>query len=260
VVVLHNVDSELTGVGAEAPRPPLRRVTSALERRLTARQERLLVRDPRALVVVVSERDRALLGDGAVVVPNGADLPTAVPERDPSGTALFVASMSYAPNREAVRWWAHDVWPHVTDGTPLTVVGHGAEHLSEDLREHAGVELIGEVDDVGPNLAKAAMVVVPLLSGGGSRLKILEAMAWKRPVVTTHKGVEGIPLVHRVSALILDDPQGIAEAIALLRSDRALADRLAGRAHELVQDFAWTSTGASFARACTQHSAAWQRG
>jgi glycosyltransferase involved in cell wall biosynthesis len=255
VVVLQNIDSELLRPGADVRALSVRRLTAALERRLAERHERLLARDPAALVVVVSERDRDLLGGDAVVVPNGADLAAVVPPRDPEGTALFVASMSYEPNREAVHWWADRVWPHITDGTRLTVVGRGAEEALNDLRGHEAVDLVGEVADVAPQLAKAAVVVVPLLSGGGSRLKILEAMAWNRPVVTTHKGAEGLPLVHMESALLADDPKEFAHLLMRLRADTDLAGRLAERANEIVRDFSWDRIGRAFTRSCREHAA-----
>ncbi|HEU0131822.1 MAG TPA: glycosyltransferase, partial [Mycobacteriales bacterium] len=236
VLSLHNVEAqrlaELPGAGRDA-------------RRLAA-AERRLVRDPRATVVCVSERDRDLLGVDAVVVPNGTDLPeraSDVPER---GTLLFVGAMDYAPNRLAVDWWADEVWPLLPEGTPpLSVAGRNADSLGR----RDGVAVLGEVADVAPVLADAALVVVPLRHGGGTRLKVLEAFAANRPVLSTPKGVEGLDVTDGVDCAVADDPAAFAAAVTALLPDLGRRRALAAAARAVAEAHAWGPLGERFARA-----------
>ena len=199
--------------------------------------ERRVVNDPRATVVVVSERDRSILG--GIVIPNGTDVPSATTGVPADGDVLFVGAMDYAPNRDAVEWWSAEVW---RDGLPpLTVAGRAAASLP-DMK---GVRNAGEVESVAPLLERAALVAVPLRHGGGTRLKVLEAFAAGRPVLSTSKGVEGLD-VHGACA-IADGAAAFGEATRALLHDlprrRALA--IAGR--KVAEQHAWGPIGERFA-------------
>jgi polysaccharide biosynthesis protein PslH len=249
VLALQNLDSaqvELKGT-------LLRSTSSRLERLLTRWVERRVARDPRALVLAVSEGDALAMGPHAVVVPNGTDLPDEVPPPSPAGTTLFLSSLTYAPNREAVAWWAGQVWPHCSGTPPLTVAGLGGAGALGELARHPGLDVIGPVEDVGTVLREACVVAVPLVSGGGTRLKVLEAWAWGRPVVTTSKGVEGLPARDGVEALIADDPRAFAHAVQRVRTDPELAAGLVASGRRAVEGFGWPRIGERFASAVLAH-------
>lgn len=206
--------------------------------------ERRLVRDPRATVVVVSERDREILGVDADVVSNGTDVPAATTDVPDVGDLVFVGAMDYAPNRLAVEWWARDVWPLLPPGTPpLTVAGRKADAL----RSYAGVSVVGEVADVAPVLERAALVVVPLHHGGGTRLKVLEAFAANRPVLSTAKGVEGLDVTGGVDCVLADEPAAFAAAVTQLLADAPRRAKLAAAGRAVAERHAWGPIAERFA-------------
>lgn len=206
-----------------------------------AAAERRAARDRRASVVCVSERDARLLGVDAVVVPNGADVPPVTTEVRADGDLLFVGAMDYPPNREAVEWWAGEVW---RDGLPpLTVAGRNAGALPP----LPGVKVVGEVESVAPLLERAALVVVPLHSGGGTRLKVLEAFAAGRPVLSTTKGVEGLDVDG--ACVIADDPASFGAAVTRLLGDLPRRRALAAAGRTVAEHHAWGPLGERFAEA-----------
>jgi glycosyltransferase involved in cell wall biosynthesis len=251
VVALQNVDSEVLG---ELGRPTraLRRLQMDYERWATARVERRLVADPRALVVAVSDRDARLLGGDVEVVPNGADLPRAVSPVPAQGPVAFLASMGYPPNEDAVRWWASAVHP-LGDLPPLTVAGLGSLGVLHDLAGDPSVELVGELDVVDPWLARARMVALPLRAGGGTRLKLIEAMAHGRPVVSTTKGAEGFPVRHGEHLLLADSPEDFAAAVRRVLTDDALAASLADAGRAFAMSYAWPALGRRFVQLLREH-------
>lgn len=221
---------------------PVERAHRLWERRALPRWEHRAVHDPLATVVVVSPEDAEALGVAASVVPNGTDLRPAR-ELPDQGTSLFVGALDYAPNRAGLEWWAREVWPHLPAGwPPLTVVGRGGRAALGELADHPSLEVIGEVDDLDPYYRAARVVVVPLLHGGGTRLKILEAMAWSIPVVSTSKGAEGLVMSPGRDLVIADSPRRLAEEVVDLHShDRARQIGTAGRA--AVTRYSWASLG-----------------
>ena len=246
VLSLQNVDSDLAASVAAAS-PPENRWNVAMLRRA----ERRSSRDPEILVVAVSEVDAAKVG-ADLVVANGTDVPRRAPGLPETGTVLVVGSLGYAPNAAAVRWWAAEVWPLLTSPVALTVVGRGAGAV-RDLAGHPAVQLIGEVDDLGGFLAAAQVAVAPLLSGSGTRLKLLEAMAWGRPVVSTAKGAEGLAVQDGREVLLADTAAEFAAAVDRLRADAALAARLAANGRRFAQDFDWVPLGERFAGVAAAH-------
>ena len=243
VLDLHNAEAARL---AELPAPAqlLRRVELGWDRRAMRRWEDRAVRRPDARVVVVSPDDAALLGVPADVVPNGTALqPSRVAPDD--GTLLFVGSLDYAPNLEAVRWWAEGVWPSLPSRRRLTVVGRGGAAALGPLAGHPGLDVVGEVADLTPHLSAASLAVVPLRHGGGSRLKVLEALAWSIPVLSTSKGVEGLGLAAGTEVVVADQPTELAAAVDDLMSDhpRRTATAAAGRA--AAERFSWPTVGAS---------------
>lgn len=205
------------------------------------------------LLLATSRRDRDVfereLGLRHVaVVPNGIDLTEFVPPDDgpQPDTILFSGLMSYYPNQQAIRWFLDEVFPAVLrrrPGARLVVAGAAPPRwLSALAGPH--VEVTGFVPDIRPHVARAAVVVAPLRIGGGTRVKILEALAMGRPVVSTTIGAEGLDLVHGSSVLFAEEPGAFAEAILAVLADAELARQLGARGRQHVVDhFDWDRIG-----------------
>jgi glycosyltransferase involved in cell wall biosynthesis len=178
-------------------------------------------------VLAVSEADAAALqalvpGLQATVVPNGIDAQAYSNFQPPtSNTLVFTGTMDFRPNVDAVLWFARHVLPRVRADVPdvrLFVVGQRPHRRLDVLRRDRAVVLTGWVEDVRPYIAQAAVCVAPLRIGGGTRLKLLEAMAMGRPVVATRLGAEGYPLTDGRELLLADTPADFAaRVVALLR-------------------------------------------
>ena len=200
-----------------------------------------------AACTVVSAPERALLqaalGDEfatdeakIAVVPNGVDAASyaeyfAMPQMD---TLIFTGSFTYAPNYEAMCWFITKVLPLIHAVRPnvrLIVTGRHGHH---PLPAANNVWLTGFVEDVRPLVAESWLSVAPLHTGGGTRLKILEAMALRTPVVATTKGAEGLDIEPGKHLLIADTPGDFAQAVLNLLQSESLRQDLAQSAHELV--------------------------
>lgn len=244
LAALHNVDSDLVRAA------PVRGRTASfrsIELRRYRRLERTLARDSQALVVVASEIDTAAF-PGSVVVTNGTVIPPIPPPLGRPGDWLFVGALDYPPNREGLAWFATSVWPHLRPGArPLLVVGRGGARALGRLAEHPALRVVGEVADVAPYLAAAGGVIVPLLRGSGSRLKVLEGLSFARPLVSTTVGACGLPVRCGVEAMIADTPESFASAMQALQVDLGLAGKLAGKGRALAEQFEWSPIREKFA-------------
>ena len=219
----------------------LRRVLgAALDRKDVGRWtsvQKLATREVDA-VVVCSERDRDLLGGANVeVVPNAYDAPADAVERPRPAEPVFtmVGLLTYPPNADAARFFAHQIWPRVRDAVPqarFQLVGRHDGSV-DDLEEVPGLELTGEVEDLEAVFARTTAVVVPLRAGGGTRIKILEAFARRIPVVATSLGAEGLAVADGTSILIGDTAADLARACIRLVEDPSLARELASGGHAL---------------------------
>jgi polysaccharide biosynthesis protein PslH len=227
--------------------PTWRRLLAELEwRKLRAYEGKVCRQFDR--VTVVSDDDRAALEKAAgrtfsaVVIPIAVDTDE-LAFRPPEPSAhhiLSVATMFYPPNVEGIQWFINNVFPLVreVDATvnffvvgsrpPAGIVRLG--HLTK------GVEVTGYVADLEPMLARSAVLVVPLRSGSGMRVKILEAFARGIPVVSTTIGVEGIAARPDEHLLIADDERGFAQAVLSLLGDARLAERIAQAGRRLVEE------------------------
>lgn len=199
------------------------------------------------VLLVASERDCATLacdtGARVVVAPNVVRAPAIAPPlpATPPLHVLFVGGLDYAPNRDAVAWLVREIVPalarHETPPWELHLVGTGGRALLAQL-DAREPRLIAHdaVPDVTPHLAAARTVVVPLRAGGGTRIKVLEALAHARPVVSTTIGAEGLELEDGRDLLIGDHATAIAAHLASVLRDGELATRLgmAGRARVLA--------------------------
>lgn len=169
---------------------------------------------------------RITAGSRPVVVPNGVDLSyfaASATDRPPGNGLVFAGHMSYEPNVDAVCYFVQSIMPQILAEVPdatLTIVGMAPDPAVRRLEAHypGKVVVTGSVADVRPFLSQAAVCIVPLRSGGGTRLKILEAMAMSRPSVSTTIGCEGLLATDDHHLLIRDDPMQFAQAvIELLR-------------------------------------------
>lgn len=152
---------------------------------------------------------------------------------------LFVGTLGYAPNDDAVRRLAAGIVPALrrqsTRHIPVRVVGGGASAALRDEAAAGGVELAGYVPDLAPVYRDAGAVVVPLIAGGGTRIKVLEAFAFGRPVVSTTFGVEGLDVRDEEHALLADDADGFASQCLRLADDPNLRAALVQRAAALLE-------------------------
>lgn len=252
----HNLDSEIWRRTGETAASPLVRGFARLQARRVAELERTLAARAGG-VSCVSSRDAAALralgaGTAPLVVPNGVDLERHVWRRGPapSEVVLFVGDLSWPPNADGVRWFLREVWPRVRSLRPSAraeIVGRSAPPDFERLAR-AGVALLGEGGDARNHWARAAVGVVPLLAGGGTRLKILEAAASGVPVVSTSVGAEGLDFAPEVEILRRDGAGDFADAVAGLLADAGAAARQATAARARVEtSYGWGPIGRRFA-------------
>jgi len=218
------------------------------ETRQTARYRR---------VVAMSPKDAGLLGPGvrAVVIENGVDLARfqAQPET-PGQRLLFIGSFQHFPNIAAFRFFTERVWPLLQDkfpGMTLTVVG-GSDHLihwraftdSPEPPPDQRIRLLGFVADVRPLYLEANLVIVPTTVSAGTNLKVLEAMAMRRAVVSTTSGCAGLGLLHGHSVWVGDTPAAFAAGVATLMTDPERRERIAEAAHgHALRNFGWEALG-----------------
>lgn len=267
VLFQHNVEAKIWERYVSVPQHPLRRAYFRLQWRRMRRYE---ARECRRFthVVAVSAIDAELIRReyGATSVgwvPTGVDLEYFSP-RPPSSNApelVFVGSMDWMPNDDAVRWFAAEVFPHVQqriEAVRLVVVGRspsaGLRHLASRNR---AIEVTGTVADVRPYLARAALGIVPLRVGGGTRLKIYETMAMGVPVVATTIGAEGLPLRSGEHLLIADSAAEQLSAVCALLTDRARATELAANALRHVREHcSWDAVAECFITQCPTRAAA----
>jgi glycosyltransferase involved in cell wall biosynthesis len=247
-----NVEYDIHRRSAEASHSLLRRLWSGYEARKLRPQE-IAICGEQDMIFLPSQRDKELLDRDVprvpkIVIPNGVDTSFFAPQARPveDDTLVFTGAINYFPNADAVIWFVSDVLPlihKVRPGVRFSIVGNAPP---ESVRRLASshVEVTGFVDDVRPSIARSAVYVVPIRIGGGTRLKVLEAMAMRKPIVTTSIGCEGIDAAHGKSVLIADTPQAFADATLRLLADRRMAEALADAGHDLVRSrYDWASIG-----------------
>lgn len=200
-------------------------------------------------VVAVSEADREILqklgpGVRVTVIPNGVDTRAYQPGQtyplvlEPH-SVVFTGKMDFRPNIDAVLWFCHQVLPLIKAQVPdvhFYVVGQKPPPRLRPLAEDAAVTLTGYVDDVRPYIAGAGVYVVPLRIGGGTRLKIMEAMALGKAIVSTSLGCEGYPVTPGRELVIADTPQDFAWWVVELLGDACRRKGLGRAGRRLVEE------------------------
>jgi glycosyltransferase involved in cell wall biosynthesis len=214
---------------------------------------RTLARFDRVLAVSEADRDMferlypSALRHPARVIPTGVDTSffTAVPSAGDSRTLVFTGSMDWLPNEDAMTWFCRDILPDVRarePNTSLVIVGRAPTPAVQRLAGDSGITVTGRVEDVRPYVNDSAVYVVPLRIGGGTRLKIFEAMAMGKAVVSTTVGAEGLPVTPGRDVLIADEPRQFADAIVALLRNVDLRRALERTARALVVErYDWSA-------------------
>ena len=268
VLFQHNVETIIWERHTEHAPSWLHRQVYGMQAERMRRYEEQVCRRA-AHVIAVSEPDaqrmREMFGINKVsAVPTGVDTdyfaPPAEAGRERTGL-VFVGSMDWQPNVDGVKYFVEDILPRIRRQRPdcrLAIVGR---QPSAEIRAMAerdpGLIVTGTVEDVRPYLWEAQVCIVPLRIGGGTRLKIYEAMAAGVPVVSTSVGAEGLPLNPGEHLSLADDADSFAAECVNLLADRARAGELAERARELVTSrFSWEQAARQFERVLVEATAA----
>jgi polysaccharide biosynthesis protein PslH len=227
----------------------LRRWWSTNEYRMLCTQEIAICREQNA-ILLASERDRSLLdndvpGVAKFVVPNGVDpgyFHVSGPAKEPHAL-VFTGAINYLPNADGVEYFVREILPLIRKEVPDVVFYAVGSSPPASVRRLASdhVFITGSVPDVRPYVQRASVFVVPLRTGGGTRLKVLEAMSMQRPIVTTSIGYEGIDAHHEESLLVGDDPPAFAAQVVRAFRDSSLREKLVRNGYDLVRaQYEWS--------------------
>lgn len=264
VLFQHNVEAMIWKRHYEVQTHPLKKAYLYGQWRKAFAYERAACRRF-GLVVTVSRDDAETIGRD-YGVPNVADVPTGVdteffrPVEDvrvEPDSLVFTGSMDWLPNEDAIQFFTREVMPHIRERLPqvkLTVVGRKPyASLLELSKRDPSIVVTGRVEDVRPYMERAAAYVVPIRVGGGTRLKIYEAMAMEKPVISTTVGAEGLPVRDGEDLLIADTPRAFADAVVRVLRDERLARALGERSAATVRErFSWDKVASVFAEACVR--------
>jgi polysaccharide biosynthesis protein PslH len=255
VLFTHNVEAVIWKRQYEVARNPLWKLISWREYRAVERSERWYL--SRAdQVVAVSEVDRIYFArfiDPAriTVIPTGVDAqyfqPALIPEQP--GLLVFTGAMDWMPNEDGVLYFVNEVLPRIRAEFPtvtLRLVGRSPSARIRALAESSnGVQVTGRVEDIRPFVHDAEVYVVPLRIGGGTRLKIFEAMAMGKAVVSTPVGAEGLPVHHGQDILLADGAQELASHVLTLLRNATMRRSLGQAARRLVaENYGWECAAA----------------
>jgi len=257
VLFQHNVESEIWRRHVLTEQSPARRLLYRVEFEKMLNYERSVLQKVHH-VIAVSEHDRQLMSawtDSAriTVVPTGVDLQQYRPS--PSAGAkeplvLFVGAMDWEPNIDAVEYFCREIWPSIQAMVPAArfrIVGRDPVRRVQRLASNS-VEVTGAVPSVVDHLQESSVVVVPLRVGSGTRLKIYEAMAAGKAVVSTSIGAEGLDVHPDQDILLADDPSSFSGAVTMLLEDVDLRRRYERAAAALAAGYDWAAIGDRFAQ------------
>lgn len=271
VLFTHNIEAVIWERHYRLSRNPIWKAVSYREYRLLERMEREYVSRAEH-VLAVSENDRDFFLKYAPesrmsVIPTGVDVDYFSPrdgEEDPS-SIVFTGSMDWTANEDGIVFFIENVLPLVRRRFPrakLWVVGRRpTSRLQQIGRSITDVEVTGTVDDIRPYLSRGSVYVVPLRVGGGTRIKIFEAMAAGKAVVSTTIGAEGLPVQDGENILLADDAETFAKCVVDLLSDDVRRKNLGAAARKLVsENYSWKAVGKTMAKVleavATEHAPA----
>jgi polysaccharide biosynthesis protein PslH len=258
VLFQHNVESEIWRRHAATAYNPAKKMMYRMEFRKMLRYERAAVCKFQH-VIAVSENDRSLMtkwvdGDRVTVVPTGVDLAEyhpdpAASDADASAPLItFVGAMDWEPNVDGVEYFCSEVWPSIKAEVPqarFCIVGRNPDRSVQKWASDS-IEVTGRVPSVVEHLHKSAIVIVPLRIGGGTRLKIYEAMATAKAVVSTTVGAEGLDVHPGRDIVLADDARSFAQAVIMLLRDPELRHRYEKAAAETAARYDWPAIGERF--------------
>jgi len=257
VLFTHNVEATIWKRHYEVARNPLWKAVCWCEFRAMDRAERrFLHRADR--VLTVSDADKEAFSHVVPpakidVIPTGVDLEYFHPSADKPmpATIVFTGSMDWLPNEDGMLFFIDKIFPEIRQRIPdahLRIVGrHPSRRLQEAAARAGNVVVTGRVVDIRPHVWESAVYVVPLRVGSGTRLKIYEAMAMGKPVVSTTVGAEGLPVEHDRNIVLADTPELFASHVADLLQDDPRRDALGRAARQLVEEnYGWKSVGQIF--------------
>jgi glycosyltransferase involved in cell wall biosynthesis len=264
VLFTHNVEATIWRRHYEVATNPIWKAISWWEwRKMEAAERRYLRLADRVLTVSETDRDAfaAFLDPGKLtMIPTGVDVDyfQPVPVEETPNSLVFTGSMDWLPNEDAILYFVDAILPLIKQQCPevsLEVVGRSPSRKLQALAEtEKSMRLTGWVEDIRPFVARDSICIVPLRIGGGTRLKIFEAMAMGKAVVSTSVGAEGLPVQSGENILLADTPNDFADSVVSLLRDANERRRLGTSARALVQEkYSWPRVAESFAR--TLHDA-----
>ncbi|MGH7507184.1 MAG: glycosyltransferase family 4 protein, partial [Longimicrobiales bacterium] len=246
IVDTHNIDSIVLARYAERFRDPFRRAYARMTASRLAAFERRVFREAAAVWVCSAAEmlylEREQPAARVQTIPNGVDSEVDFAAWDgpvDPDELVFFGRLDYFPNTDAIDHFLGAIFPLIKrrrSSARLSIIGAAAPGVLEQWRGHADVVLRGRVSDVREAVGRAAVVVVPLRAGGGTRLKILEALSLEKAVVSTTVGAEGLELRSGTHALIADEPAAFADAVCRLLEDPALGRKLGRAGRTLVRE------------------------
>jgi glycosyltransferase involved in cell wall biosynthesis len=260
VLFQHNVETMLWRRMASTEKSPVRKLSYGIEAHKMAAYETRTLSTFRH-IIAVSDHDRKEMlamapGCAITVVPTGVDTEKyqAVPSASGNPPLIvFTGSMDWEPNIDAVEYFCSEIFPAVLAAFPTArfqIVGRNPHARVRKLAS-ASVEVTGTVPSVAEHLRNATAVIVPLRIGGGTRLKIFEAMAMKKALISTSIGAEGLDVTSGQDCLIADDAGSFAKAILTVLQDPALRQTYEENAAALAARYDWSQIAVRFAEALT---------
>jgi sugar transferase (PEP-CTERM/EpsH1 system associated) len=262
VIFTHNVEAEIWRRHVDTKTSRLGRLLYYMQyRRMLRFEARTIARFDGVLAVSDADRDAfGRLYPGAIrepvqVIPTGVDTDffMPAPSSPTSRSLVFTGSMDWLPNEDAMLFFCREVLPLIRREEPdvtLAIVGRAPTPSVARLAQQHGIVVTGRVDDVRPYISGAAVYIVPLRIGGGTRLKIFEAMSMGKAVVSTTIGAEGLPVTDGAHLLLADEPALFAGAVVRLLRDVGHRRSLEAAARELVvKRYDWTAVAGQFERA-----------
>ncbi|MDX2031928.1 MAG: glycosyltransferase family 4 protein [Blastocatellia bacterium] len=260
----HNVESILWRRHSEHETHPVKRAAFKLEAAKMARYEAAAVARFDH-IIAVSEFDREQMAKMSAtarisVVPTGVDLgqyQSGAGESPTEPVVIFLGSMDWEANIDGVSYFCRDIWPKILRAVPearFRVVGRNPPPRIKQLEQNAAdrIEVTGRVESVIEPLQQAAVFVVPLRIGGGTRLKIYEAMAMRKAVVSTTIGAEGLDVNHGKDIVLADDPETFADGVIDLLRDHPKRMRFEQAAGEQAARYDWSVVTRTFEESLAQ--------
>jgi len=255
VLFQHNVESSLWSRMAKTETNPLKKLSFSVESAKMRRYESKALKKFYH-IIAVSEQDRRQMREldpeaEISVVPTGVDItafPVAASSSADPPRIVFTGSMDWEPNIDAAVHFCRDIWPRILKEFPqaiFQIVGRNP-HAKVQRLASSSIQVIGTVPSVAPYLACATVVVVPLRIGGGTRLKIFEALATGKAMVSTSIGAEGLDVQSGRDLILADAPDAFAEAVLLLLRESSLRRRYEESATRLAAQYDWSRVSARF--------------